>query len=180
MTKTNAEWIRTNLEQFGLADLTVTARGCSGEKSREVFAGALSDLCGVGSMRFRGIDEFSLGIYVDEGPRIGYVDSDNRFRYTQAPNLRSALGWALATDGGRVRAVALSRPLDELCDELKLVMRHTSKRTYFDLYHPRLAGIFDYENGSRFGDGYCGVSPVLWSLGTRENGLEHPGYPFMY
>lgn len=179
--------IRTNLQIFGIDDMLVTGflRSRDGQllDGKEVL---LSELCGLRSHGFAerlGVDgrdvEFCI-IVKQDGLPVGHVDSDGRFNYEKAPNLRTALGWQIATDGGRVRLIeffhleqAATLLLDTIHDN------GTSKNAFFGSYFAALSKVFVYKSTSRFGDGHCGAAMTLWHVATRELGEEHPGYTFV-
>ncbi len=192
--------IRANLESLGVKDVIVTGvlyysanqitsselQFRDGDEAGRIEM-LLSDLCGlrygrVGKRLGVGPEGLSFWIRIEkDGARIGSVDSDGRFDYTAAPDFRTALGWQIATDGGRVRIVE-SFNLDEASILLLYAIRDagTSREAFFGPYFKELQRVFKSGHTSRFGDGYCGAATNLWQVATRELGEEHPGYSFSY
>ncbi len=192
--------IRDNLARLGIQDMIVIGvlyfsnnerfpNGVRFRDGRE--AGRvemlLSDLCGLrhgGLAKRFGVDpgKVSLRIAIElNGKCIGHVDSDGDFDYEAAPNLRTALGWKVATDGGRVRLIE-GFDLDEASRRLsEVILRFGICKTVFlGPWMKALEKVFVYEKTSRFGDGYCGAANTLWRVATRELGQEHEGYEFYY
>lgn len=193
--------IRANLESFGIIDPKVTGvlhlsdnesipgGGHRFRDGREVgrVEMSLSDICG---LRYSGLagklgvepQTVSLRVYLEEdGRRIGHIDSDGDFDYEAAPDLRTALGWKIATDGGRTALIKdfdLDQATKSILDTVR--SRGTSKDAFYRSFFEVVKEVFVYKHTSRFGDGYCGAVTVLWHAATRELGEEHPGYPFAY
>lgn len=180
--------IRANLENFGINDMAITGvlRSHFGRKLGEVEM-VISDLCG---LRYAGLAkrldveekdvEFRIMIKKD-GEEIGYITSDGVFNYEKAPDLRTALGWRIATDGGRTYIIGffhLDQATRSLLDTVRV--NGTKKEVFFGPYFEALKSVFIYERTTRFGDGYCGAATTLWHVATRELGEEHPGYSFSY
>lgn len=109
------------------------------------------------------------------------VHCDGDFDYSTAPDLRTALGWKVATDGGRERIIE-GFDLDEATRcILAVIERHgTDKGNFFGSYGTVVQETIVVDRTSRFGDGYCGAKTVLWQVATRQLGVAHEGYPFMY
>jgi hypothetical protein len=180
--------IRANLENFNFDDLVVVGllETRSGEEigRREM---RLSDLCGLrdgGLAKKLGVDpsrmDLRLRIPVEKDEeRIGYVDSDGIFRFESAPDTRTALGWLVATDGGRVRVIEFF-DLDKATDSIVATIREhgTGRDAFFGPYFDSLKKVCG--RASRFGDGHCGAATTLWRVATRELGDEHKGYAFAY
>lgn len=195
-----AHFIQANLKAFGVEDMTVTGvlhfsnnehipgglRFRDGNEAGRVEM-LLSDLCG---LRYSGLaDHFnvdakdvSLHVIVEkDGVVIGHIDSDGDFDYEAAPDFRIALGWKIATDGGRVHLIEFFN-LDQATASLLDTIRRNGfdKDAFFGPYFETLKRVFVYERTSRFGDGYCGAATTLWHVATRQLGEEHPGYSFAY
>lgn len=191
--------IRANLEAFGIQDMTVTGvlhysekdRALNGRFRKGEEAGRiemlLSDLCG---LRYSGLAEMfnaeleEVFIHIDvvqDGKVIGLIDSDGDFDYEAAPDLRTALGWKIATDGGRVCLIG-SFDLDQATTWLLDTIRANGieKEAFFGTYFATLKRVFIYRRTSRFADGRFGAATTLWHVATRALGKEHPGYPFCY
>lgn len=192
--------IRANLDRMGVNDLTVIGvlhysddkpipGGIEFRDGKE--AGRVemlvSDLCGLGYSGVAnrlGIESRKLSFYIvveQDGKEIGYVDSDGRFRYKAAPDFRSALGWQIATDGGRVSLIE-NFNLDEASEMVLSTIRvnGVEQNAFFDPYFAALSRVFVAGHTSRFGDGYCGAAITLWRVATRQLGEEHRGYSFSY
>lgn len=181
--------IRANLETLGIADMTVT--GVLKTRDGTVLGELelpLSDLCG---LRYRGVatklgivDLQDVGFRIivrKDGEDIGHIDSDGDFDFEAAPDLRTALGWKIATDGGRVHLIE-GFDLDAASSKIleTVMVFGTSREVFFNLYFSALKRIFMYEKTSRFSDGYCGAATVLWRVATKQLGKPHDGYPFCY
>jgi len=113
--------------------------------------------------------------------KIGWIDDDRRFHYEAAPTLREALGWAIATDGGRDHLIEyfdLDRAARDILDAIRT--NGVGRETFFGAYFEVLKKIFVCGRTSRFADGYCGHVHTLWHVATRELGKEHEGYSFMH
>lgn len=113
--------------------------------------------------------------------KIGFIDSDGRFHFKTSSQLRTALGYMIATDGGRTRLVSGCN-LEQTSASLLDVIRSdgTSREIFFGSFFEALKKIFVYDRTTRFGDGYCGAATVLWQVATRELGCDHSGYDFAY
>jgi hypothetical protein len=195
-----SHFIRANLENMGVKDLVVVGvlhfsdnkRIEGGIRFRDGNEAGraemlLSNLCG---LRYRGLakqfgvelKDVSLRIVVEQnGKVIGHIDSDGDFDYEAAPDLRTALGWKIATDGGRERLIEsfnLEQEAASLLDTIRTC--GVSEEAFFGGYFDTLKRVFVYKHTSRFGDGYCGAATTLWRVATRELGEEHAGYPFCY
>lgn len=184
--------IRENLARFNVEDLTVTVELHSSKARGEVVGSLtilLSDAC---ALKYSGIAEkvcvdtkdvdFTVHVLVDNGTKlIGYITSDGHFDYFDAPNLRTALAWKIASDGGRVRLIDFFDLDRAAASILDVIRSSTDKDTFFGTYFDSLKRVFKYEQTTRFGDGYCGAAAVLWQVGTREvYGETHDGYSFCY
>lgn len=182
--------IRANLHAFGLEDPEVIGVLTGRDSGREIGRSepvALSELCGLrhsGLAQKLGLNleqvELSIQIRRDGVP-IGRVDCDGRFRFEAAPVLRTALGWVIATDGGRGRLVDFSN-LDQAALALLYTITNgdTERTTFFGSFSEVLKRVIVYERTSRFSDGYCGALTVLWQVATRELGQKHEGFSFCY
>lgn len=180
--------IRANLATFGVEDMLVTGiiRDEQGDTELGRTEMLLSDLCGLryhGLAKLLGIKENTgLSIIVEKNGRfIGRIDCDGDFNYTEAPNLRTALAWKIATDGGRGHIIE-GFDLDAATQKIftTIEANGTTKDGFFDAFFPCIKSIFVCDHTSRFGDGYCGAIMVLWRNATRELGCEHSGYSFGY
>ena len=180
--------IAANFEAFGLEDPTVVGvlRFRSGEDAGCLEA-KLSELCALrshGIVKRLELDapcgtiEFRVKIFRD-GAEIGFIDSDGDFDCAVG-TLRQAIGYKLATDGGRERLVLVD--LEAATKRVLDVVRNhgTSSENFFGPYQKVVQEVFAYNNGSRFADGYCGAMTVVWRAATRELGTLHEGYSFMY
>lgn len=183
--------IRANLYRFDLEDTDVTTELEERNSERRIATlmepEPLSNFCG---MKFHeiaqrlGIDigTIKFAVYVKrEDKEIGRIDSDGRFMYRSAPDLRTALGWSIATDGGRERIIDFF-DLDKASQSILALIHEegVSEKTFFGHYFKLLQTIFKYEQTSRFADGYCGAADDLWHVATRQLGNEHSGYNFVY
>ncbi len=182
--------IRANLTQFGLADPMVV--GTLRDRNGTAILGTtsptpLAQLC---ALRYRGIareiglDPEKVGFSIEiatEGRAIGFVDSDGGFHHEAAPDLRTALAWKVATDGGRERLVTGFNP-DQAAEDILAIIAtgEPSEAKFFGSYSAALKKIFVYEESSRFSDGHCSAMTTLWHVATRELGCEHAGYGFAY
>lgn len=197
---TSAQFIRANLEAFRLKDKLVTGvlfyadnkltpRGLlfrDGKKAGRVEM-MLSELCVLGYSGLAGRlnldpNKVSLKILIEkDGQVIGRVDDDGIFHYEVAPDLRTALGWYVATDGGRVRLLDFNP--DEEAKRLLETIRFngTERQAFFGPYFAALQQFLVYDLTSQFSDAYCSAAATLWRVATRELlGKEHPGYAFMH
>lgn len=98
-----------------------------------------------------------------------------------APDIRTALGWRIATDGGReylIQFFDLDQAARFIVETIR--MKGTSQDAFFDSFSAVLKSVFVFGRTSRFSDGYCGAKTLLWRMATREVGEEHGGYPFAY
>lgn len=182
--------IRANLETLGINDMTVSGvlhYGIAGggylRDGREVGRAKmlLSDLC---NLRYLGMSarfgveprNTSLRIEVEQnGQVIGYIDSDGRFHYEAASDLRTALGWWIATDGGRVCVIKFLN-LDQAAAALLDTIRHNGEEVFYGPYFAELRTLFSSRTTSRFGDSYCSAATILWQVATRELfGEKHNG-----
>jgi hypothetical protein len=132
--------------------------------------------------------DFDINVF-EEGQRIGYIDSDCRFLFEAAPDLRTCVGWAVATDVGHSER----SPLDPFHYDLdQAVERITSllgtsplpegslKEFFFRTFQPMVSEIMAWNKGSRYGGGYCTWGPLYWEVGTRLLwGKSHPGFPIL-
>lgn len=120
----------------------------------------------------------SLGLPVVAIPR----NAKGRIDLAQAPDLATALGWAIATDGGS-EGFILGCDLAGCAEKLREVIRKdgVSVETFFDEWHPTLKAVFVRNVTARYGDSYCAYSRGLWRHATREVlGEAHDGYDFSY
>lgn len=172
--------LRANLDKFGLEDIIVTGTiGVTRNyKKVDVQIGPmhLSQMCGKvwSTIKKRRSDELALSITVfRDGERIGFVDSDHRFHYNAAPDLRTALGWIVATDLGHVK-VLHGFHLDGEVKQLEAVIRNAPTdgnekavlNFYLGAFKNQMARAIKYERTSRFGDGYMGALGLIWGIGT--------------
>lgn len=172
--------LRANLERFGLEDIMVTGTiGVTRNWEKVVVQLGpmhLSQMCGKiwSTIQKHRSDEIALYIEVfQDGKRIGKVDSDHRFHYTAAPDLRTALGWILATDLGHVKVLGVG--LDSATKGLETVIRKAPVdgdekavlNFYLGAFKTQLSHTIVYERTSRFGDGYMGPLGLLWRIGTK-------------
>lgn len=181
--------IRANLERLNLEDIEVT--GVLVGNDRKTRLGQeqmlLTDLCG---LRYRGLakrlgvamTDMALMVIVEkDGASIGVIDCDGDFDYESAPDLRTALGWKIATDGGRTSLIEffdLNKAASSIIDTVN--NDGVSEKAFFGAYFQTLKRAFVYGRTSRFSDGYCGAATTLWRVATRVLGNEHPGYDFAY
>mgnify|MGYP001610153397 CR=1 FL=1 len=138
----------------------------------------LSELCGGGQQlaRNRGMDlrTYSYCIEVFQGDAyIGYVDPLGRFSYAAARDLRTALGWAVATDLGQERPLTYDLPLEagRLEAEIRHGIRGKSEaelETFFfaDWQHAVRRALAQGK-GSRFENAHLALQIELWRVGTR-------------
>lgn len=192
--------IRANLKNLGIEDMTVVGvlyysddectpgrvRFRDGKEAGRIEM-LLSDLCGLrynGLAKQLGVEPKDVSFRIDiekDGKKIGRIDSDGDFNFEAAPDLRTALGWKVVTDGGRVRQIEffnLEQATGALLDTIRT--SGIEKEAFFGPYFEMLQRVFVYEQTSRFGDGYCGAATTLWRVATRELGQEHPGHSFCY
>lgn len=181
--------IRANLQSLGIEDMQVTGVVMGRDRMTRLGQGQmlLSDLCGLrycGMAKHVGVamKDADFNIVVEkDGVRIGHIDSDGDFDYEQAPDLRTALGWKVATDGGRsalIEAFDLNRATDSILETVRI--SGTGQNAFFNPFFGTLKSVFVYGRTSRFADGYCGAATTLWRVATRVLGNEHPGYSFAY
>lgn len=166
--------IGENLKRFGLADLVVRGEFPMGEATAKVEAIRLSDLCYYESHRH-------VNIFIN-GKKIGWI-ADGTFRFTAAPDLRTAVGWAFATDAGRqyvldydldtevgllISAFRMAPPLDD---------EEAVKKFFYDFKNDYWKQI---DRMVKMGSQYCSSSAVahlIWHVATRTlRSKEHPGY----
>jgi cold shock CspA family protein len=179
------ETLKENLNRFGLEDIVVT--GTIGVVRRDlnyhhektaVQLGPmhLSQMCGNiwATLQKRRTDEADLHIEVyHNGQRIGTVDSDHRFHYSAAPDLRTALGWIFATDLGHVKVLGVG--LDSAVKGLETVIGKAPvdgddkalSNFYLGAFKTQLSQTIVYKRTSRFGDGHMCALRLLWAIGTK-------------
>jgi len=172
--------LRANLDKFGLEDIMVTGTIDVTRNWERVTVQIgpmhLSQMCGDiwATIQKRRSDEIALHIEVfQDGARIGTVDSDHRFHYSAAPDLRTALGWVIATDLGHVKALGFG--LDSAVKGLETVIRKAPVdgdekamfNFYFGAFKTQLTHTIVYKRTSRFADGYMGSLNLLWRIGTK-------------
>lgn len=196
-------FILANLKNFGVTDVVVTGkvdvRSARGDTVRAVALGSISLalLCATSSDVLSDICKAaekgeSVGCNIDvlkDGEPIGYIDSNGRFKYTAAPDLRTCLAWAVATDRGQHESVTdydLDSEAKNVADTFSLAPPLVGydeylKPHFFGEFWATVACAIGNNKGSRFSDGYCGVMCLLWQVGTRTiRGLEHKGFSFSY
>lgn len=173
-----------NLKNFGLEDFVVTGKirvrntALNEDTAVEVGPMRLSQMCGNvwETIKKRPGDSrgnFSIRVY-REGAPIGFVDSDHRFHYAAAPDLRTALGWVMVSDLGPYKVLTLFH-LDNEVKGLETVIRKAPVEgdekailSYFSgAFTSQLKRMFKYEITTRFSDGYMGVREMLWKIGTK-------------
>ena len=179
--------MRGNLEQFGIHDMEVVGVLYDKERNKvgEV-SESLTQLCVLaysGLAKHFGRDawqvDFDIEVRVEEA--IGYVCSDGIFHYLATPNLRTALAWFIATDGGREHYIDffdVDAAANAIIDTVRT--NGTSQEAFFGAYFDVLKRVFVCDKTSRFGDGYCMAATFLWWLATRELGVAHDGYSFAF
>lgn len=145
----------------------------------------LSELCVLGYSGLAGRlnldpNKVSLKILIEkDGQVIGRVDDDGIFHYEVAPDLRTALGWYLSTNGGRDCSLNFFN-LDEAANRLLNIIRLNGikKDAFFGAYMDGLRLLIVYKSTSRFAGGYNHAARTLWGVATRELfNNDHPGYP---
>lgn len=183
------EYIHHNLFTFGLPDVNVTVRFQPREEGEAVTMRrnvSLSAAC-VEAVEWRPAGPG--GIVVFSGEELGILDGDGRFAYTAAPDLRTALGWALVTDGGRERCLLGVVDLDAAVAGLEEIIRGVDldapeavvREVFFEAWMPALARVFVAKKTSRFGSGHCAPACDLWTVATRTVlGRPHPGFEYHY
>ena len=176
------ETLRENLKRFGLEDIIVT--GTIGVRNSYTYEHTtielgpmhLSQMCGNvwATINKRRSDEIDLSIRVfSNGTKIGVVDSDNSFHYSAAPDLRTALGWNVATDLGHMKVLGFG--LDSAVKGLETVIRKAPVdgdekailNFYLGAFKTQLSHTIVYQRTSRFSDGYMGPLGLLWRIGTK-------------
>ena len=180
------ETLRENLKRFGLEDIIVTGtigivrrvHHYNHEKTAiQVGPMHLSQMCGrvLATIKKGRSDQADFNIDVSQdGVRIGHVDSNHRFHYTAAPDLRTVLGWVVATDLGHVK-VLHGFHLDGEVKQLVAVIRNAPTdgdekavlNYYLGAFKSQLARAIKYRRTSRVVDGYIGPLYLLWAIGTK-------------
>lgn len=190
-----AQYVRSNLQQFGLTDQQVIGkRWVQNDRGDERFVletqpMELSELCGNSpevqyAPGYKTAD-YMTRVFDPKGAIIGVIDSDRRFLYNSAPDIRSCIGWAVATDLGRTQHLNFN--LDEAarvvteamgwCPELRGGDREL-KEFYFGTYRDTVKEIIKRDVSTRFDDGGAAHTP-LWRVATLKlKGEEHPGFPY--
>lgn len=172
--------IRHNLESFGVQDLFILALLCDDEgmvlESRALL---LSDLCGLKpaglaislNMPLNHTDYVEV-VHLQQ--RIGTLERDGSFHFDRAPDLRTALAWKVATDGGRERIVSFDSDAASrrIINSIELV-----SATSYEIFLRTLSHIFVNGTTSRFSDTHYAAADLIWQVATREIGEEHPGFP---
>lgn len=204
MAKLEGQLIRENLARFGIEDSRVTAKveitaGYDGAVIRTVEVGVdlLSNFCLPFSLWPKVELDKSAGekvklwmlIFLGE-ERIGYINSDGQFNFTAAPDLRVCVGWAVASDYGREKVLDydLSFEVNKLEYAIKMASpvdgthEEDLKKLFFEgAWKRAIVEVMQYKKGSRFCNGYCGVTTMFWEVATRTiRGREHPAFPFFY
>jgi|GEM_PF-4700099 len=176
------EILLENLRRFGLEDIEVTGAGkiryLYSDERTTITTGAmpLSQMCGDvwPNINIRG-DRCILDTNVlQNGVKIGHVNSDHTFHYTAAPDLRTALGWLVATDLGHGKIIR-GFDLDRAARELEEVLRQApagnnegaNRRFCLDVFQYRVHRMFEDNHLSRFGNGGHEDFLTLWGVGTR-------------
>lgn len=161
------------------------------QRRHELEGISLVQLCATAPERRQALAPYKRGetpilnfFITQDGKEIGRVDSDSQFHYTAAPDLRTALGWAMATDGGRGRSLKFDLEVvtrDLVTDVIKTLHPYAiSQRYFFEGWHPAMNKAFKAVGGSRYSDALS-FSNLLWRILTREYlGEEHPGYGFSH
>lgn len=193
--KDKAQYVRSNLQQFGLPDLQVVGkRWIENEAADERFVletepMSLSELCGncpevqyAPGYRVAG---YSTTVFDLEGAIIGFIDSDRRLCYNAAPDIRTCVGWSAATDLGRTQHLvfnvdeAAKRVVEAMswCPELRDGGKALNE-FFFGDFMTAVKEAIPRNSGSRFEDGGAAITP-LWRVATRTlKGAEHPGFPY--
>lgn len=181
--------IRRNLRSMGVEDMAVTGSVCFYDGNEAGRADMLlSDLCGLrysGLAEHLGVEPSNVAVTIvveQNGKVIGRVDSDGDFDYEAAPDLRTALGWKIASNGGRVRIVEFFNLDQAAVALLDTIRTHgVGKEAFFGSYFETLKRVFVDGHTSRFGEDTCSsAATTLWHVATRELGEEHRGYSYVY
>jgi cold shock protein len=167
----SVDGVLVNLKKFGLEDFTATAvvsaRDLQTQKQLEVqIVNSLSKLSGdviSGLDRLRKYRKISHEVAVlRDGVRIGHIDDDGRFHYTGASDLRTALGWIVATGVGRFKAVH-GFNLDGVAKGITTMISKTPANSKSD-FESHVAKVFPKVGCNRQ---HYGVEPLLWEVGVR-------------
>ncbi|MFA5186266.1 MAG: hypothetical protein WC551_07305 [Patescibacteria group bacterium] len=166
--------IRANLANLGVQDQVVTAvlMDCS-EKEWGKVEMLLSDVCGLrgdGIASKLGISEENERFYVlvqRDGKRIGRFDIDLSL---DGVDLRTAMGWAVATQIELVEFFDLDRAVSALLEVVR--DNGTSREAFFGPYFGTRSRIPQLKD-------FSGAAIMLWKAATRELGKEHDGYDFL-
>ena len=112
-----------------------------------------------------------------EGNEIGFVDDNLIFHYEKAPDVKTALGWGLASDGGANNSL-VDVNLDTLARKLETAIHQgTGEEIFTGVWGDAIREAFQYRTTSRYSSGYCLHRAPLWKVATRTVlGEEHPGY----
>jgi len=168
--------IRENLSRFGLIDLKVIGlvkiegNRPGGDEFVEMPAHSLVKLA-VNRNEFLPFEKLlkgetfssTLDLLAEGGMRIK-LTSDNIVMCVGAPDLRTALAWILATDGGREKPL-LGIDIDAAVKKLEQVIQEGGRPLVE--FKQALKEIFIYKETTRFADAYVGALPTLWKVGTR-------------
>lgn len=124
-----------------------------------------------------------------ESEYIGHIDSDSRFYFRAAPDLRTCLAWAVATDLGQTRVLDgydLEADVERLSNAIRRApfgqADEMIEAYFFDTWMEReVQEVYGYQRSSQFSGGYCTAAARLWQVGTRTLlGNEHPGFSFVH
>lgn len=179
--------IRENLVRLGVSDMT-----CEGivdsildwELAR--CTRSVSEICALrptGLLNLMGVDSTAalpIVRIMRDNAMVGSVDGSGCFCYSGAPDLRTALAWGLATDGGRhclfekVDTDAVAAHAQGINDVI--VREGTAKSTFDGSYLAVLREIFVHKRTSRFEEPDWELRRTLWRVATRTLGREHYGY----
>jgi hypothetical protein len=198
--------IQKNLANFGINDIKVIAIIKIKEKYGDTTAVVgeikigpikLSNLCACYekiwgkskqevSQNKKVLDYNAKIFSADKNQPLGYIDSDSRFNFLAAPNLRLCVGWAVASDLGRNKVVEynLDLQIKKLNCFFSLINKITNEERLKQCfgYFVSLLEIetMKYGIASRFSDAFCSYSNLFWKVGTRKNGKEHSGFPISH
>lgn len=195
--------IRASLQLLGLRDLKVVGKkrmmpggydplhnGSAKLVSLTPEPMLLSELCGGGQQlaRNRGMElhtySYCIEVYQSDA-HLGYIDPQGRFycSYGYAEKLRTALGWAVATDLGQTQPLVYALDLEaaRLEAEIRYGVKGKGetelKAFFFADWQDAVRRALVQGKGSRFENAHLGLMIELWRVGTRRIlGRTHLGF----
>lgn len=201
-----ARCVRDNIKRMGISDIEVIPRGVGHGDDGSLIETAdllnnptpLSEVCSrFFNLSTRASEALShdhpalhlmhiIRIYQDN-ELIGHVNSDRRFSFTAASDLREAIAWSLVTDVDprsweRIDPVVAERILKAVDLALKCAPPHTAPaalKDYYEMIWLPLLKLYTQDKTlfGRYNDTLLNVAQEWWKIGFLHiRGIEHPGF----